>query len=282
MNDLIQSTGASPFDSIRRVRPDGAEYWSARDLMPLAGYAQWRDFQTAIERAMLAAQNSGHNVARLFARTRKNSGGRPAEDFELARFAAYLVSLNGDPSKPETAAAQAYFVIRTHEAETAAVRDIAPLSARDVLAIAQRLVEQEERAIEAEARAVKSERVVDAIEAAEGLTPTQFHKQYFSDVPERKFFEHLYRLRLLIDQRGARGRDAKGRLKNGHEHGDPAAAGKAFFYLHGRLDEEGVRRESTRVRPGRPEVELVEFLASKGLPANTNALTTTPVKEIAA
>lgn len=25
----------SPFDSIRRVREDGSEYWSARDLMPL-------------------------------------------------------------------------------------------------------------------------------------------------------------------------------------------------------------------------------------------------------
>ncbi len=26
---------ASPFDAIRRVRDDGTEFWSARDLMPL-------------------------------------------------------------------------------------------------------------------------------------------------------------------------------------------------------------------------------------------------------
>lgn len=28
----------SPFDSIRKTRKDGSEYWSARDLMPLLGY----------------------------------------------------------------------------------------------------------------------------------------------------------------------------------------------------------------------------------------------------
>lgn len=161
-------------------------------------------------------------------------------------------------------------------------QDITTLDARDVLAIAQRLVEQEERAQRAEIRAERSERVVGAIEAADGLTPTEFHKHYFSDVRATDFFERLYSLRLLIDQRGARGRDAKGRIKNGHQHEHPAADGKPFFYLHGRLDKTGVRRESTRVRPGHPEVALVEFLASKGLPANTNALTTSLPKEIAA
>lgn len=161
-------------------------------------------------------------------------------------------------------------------------QDVSTLAARDILAIAQRLVEQEERAQQAEVRAERSERIVGAIEAAEGLTPTQFHKHYFSDVRATDFFENLYSLRLLIDQRGARGRDAQGHLKNGHQHGHPAATGKAFFYLHGRLDTKGERRESVRVRPGRAEVELVEFLASKGLPANTNALSTSLPKEIAA
>lgn len=164
--------------------------------------------------------------------------------------------------------------------ETTPARDLATLGARDILVIAQRLVEQEERADRAEVRAERSERVVSAIEAAEGLTPTQFHKHYFSDIRESDFFEALYRHHLLIDQRGSRGRDAKGRLKSGYEHQHPRALGKAFFYLHGRLDSEGVRRESVRVRPGRPEVQLVEFLAGKGLTPNANALTTT--REIAA
>lgn len=113
------SPGVSPFDAIRRVRPDGSEYWSARELMPLMGYGTgWRNFQTAIERAQLAALNSGHEVASLFVGVIEKTAGRSREDFHLARFAAYLVSLNGDPRKPETAGAQAYFVIRAREAET--------------------------------------------------------------------------------------------------------------------------------------------------------------------
>lgn len=260
---------ASPFDSIKRTRPDGTEYWSARDLLPLMGYDRWEHFNPVVERARIAAHNQGLVVEDLFQVDREKSGGRPREDVHLTRFAAYLVAMNGDPRKPEVAAAQAYFAIRTHEAETAPARDLSIMSSRDILALAQRLVEQEERAD-------KAETVVRAVEASNGLTPTEFHKHYFSDVPARQFFEHLYRLKLLIDQRGSRGRDERGRLKNGHQHQHPGAAGKPYFYLHGRLDDHGVRRESVRVRPGRPEVALVEFLASKGLTPNANTTASGP------
>lgn len=278
--DLFASSApTSPFDAIRRTRDDGSEYWSARDLMSAMQYDQWRNFETAIDRARTAAQNQGcraeDHVAGASALGGNGLLAREISDWHLTRFGAYLVVMNGDPRKPEVAAAQQYFAIRTREAEVAAAPDLASLGARDILAIAQRLVEQEDRAQRAEVRAERSERVVRAIESNDGLTPTEFHKQYFSDVRATDFFERLYSLELLIDQRGARGRDAKGRIKNGRQHEHPAADGKAFFYLHGRLDKTGVRRESPRVRPGRPEVALVEFLASKGLPANITALTHT-------
>src|SRR5699024_931847 len=38
----------SPFDSIKRVGEDGAEFWSARDLMPLMGYGAWQKFETPL------------------------------------------------------------------------------------------------------------------------------------------------------------------------------------------------------------------------------------------
>lgn len=137
----------SPFDSIRKVRVDGTEYWSARDLMPVMGYAAWAKFKTPIERASKSAANQGHNVESNFARSGKVSGERgPAqEDFELSRFAAYLVAMNGDPNKSEVAAAQAYFAVQTRVAETRPVFDPAALSRSDILKMA--LAAEEEKAV---------------------------------------------------------------------------------------------------------------------------------------
>ena len=115
----IQQPNESPFDAIRIVTPEGREYWSARDLMPLIGYgADWRNFVAAIERARIACANSGTDPVLNFVGANEKSGGRPRENFHLSRYACYLVALNGDPRKPEIAAAQTYFVIKTREAET--------------------------------------------------------------------------------------------------------------------------------------------------------------------
>ena len=97
----------SPFDSIKRTGKDGAEYWLARDLMPMLGYGdKWQNFEAAVDRAKIAAEVQGHDVKTLFTSVSKKTGGRPREDFKLTRYAAYLVAMNGDPNKPEVAAAQ--------------------------------------------------------------------------------------------------------------------------------------------------------------------------------
>lgn len=116
MSDLALSS-ESPFEAIKQARADGTHFWSARRLMPLMGYDKWQNFATAIDRARVSAQNVGEDVSRLFTDVSKNSGGRPQEDIELDRQAAYLTALNGDPRKPESANAQAYFVARTQQAE---------------------------------------------------------------------------------------------------------------------------------------------------------------------
>lgn len=89
--------------------------------MPLLGYDSWRRFDDAVQRAKIACTNSGADATSHFADAVKVAASGPAgADYQLTRYAAYLVAMNGDPRKPEIAAAQTYFAVKTREAETAA------------------------------------------------------------------------------------------------------------------------------------------------------------------
>ena len=112
----------SPFDAIKQTRQDGSEFWSARDLMEHMGYSAWRNFEVPLERAMRAAVNQNIDVTSQFAESRKlaersQGGGNTRDDYHLSRFAAYLVTMNGDPNKAEVALAQGYFAKQTRFAE---------------------------------------------------------------------------------------------------------------------------------------------------------------------
>lgn len=50
------------FENIKYVRQDGSKYWSARELADMLDYSQWRNFRKVIDRAMIACENSGHEV----------------------------------------------------------------------------------------------------------------------------------------------------------------------------------------------------------------------------
>jgi hypothetical protein len=125
-NNIVRFDGAadsgSPFDSIRQVDGDGKEFWSARDLMGLTGYPRWNEFVKAIDRAEVSCKTlEGSSTAHFRVKAdmvgRVQGGGRRQIDYHLSRFGCYLVAMNGDPRKPEIAAAQTYFAIKTREAE---------------------------------------------------------------------------------------------------------------------------------------------------------------------
>ncbi len=153
--------GLSPFDQIARADERG-DYWMGRDLMPVMGYDSWRRFEEAIERAKASSGASGHNTDKAFVQVTQLAGGgnlgdQRKRDYRLTRFAAYLVAMNGDPRKPEIAAAQTYFAVKTREAEAAqelteievARRYVAALEAKEAaeaqLAIAAPMVAQAEQ-----------------------------------------------------------------------------------------------------------------------------------------
>ncbi len=110
------------FESIKKISPYEAEYWSARDLAPLLGYMRWANFEVAIKRAKIACEQVGQIVADHFPDATKmiqigKGAQREVIDYSLSRFACYLVAQNGDPRKPEIAAAQAYFAVATRQHE---------------------------------------------------------------------------------------------------------------------------------------------------------------------
>ena len=111
------------FEEIKRVREDGSEYWSARELAPALDYNKWENFAKVIKRAMIACENSGHSIDDDFPEVRKiveaGATSKPVLDFELTRYACYLIVQNGDPRKEVIALGQTYFAIQTYRQEVA-------------------------------------------------------------------------------------------------------------------------------------------------------------------
>ena len=72
---------------------------------------------------MIACENSGHEVEYDFAEVSKiveaGAASKPIKDYELTRYACYLIVQNGDPRKEVIALGQTYFAIQTYRQEIA-------------------------------------------------------------------------------------------------------------------------------------------------------------------
>ncbi|MDE3230647.1 MAG: DNA damage-inducible protein D [Chloroflexota bacterium] len=117
-------TSVSPFDAIKHVDADGAEYWSARELAKLLGYTEYGKFHGAITRAESACETSEHEVSDHFAHvsdmiTVGKGARRRVQDVRLSRYACYLIVQNADPEKPIVALGQTYFAVQTRRQELA-------------------------------------------------------------------------------------------------------------------------------------------------------------------
>jgi len=115
-------TLTSNFESSAKKTENDIEFWLARDLQKLLGYAKWDNFLNIILKAKIACEVSKTKVLDHFADIKKmvdlGSGSqREVEDIMLTRYACYLIAQNGDPTKPEIAFAQTYFAIQTRRAE---------------------------------------------------------------------------------------------------------------------------------------------------------------------
>ncbi|MDE7313540.1 MAG: DNA damage-inducible protein D [Eubacterium sp.] len=112
----------SLFDSIKHINEYGQEFWYARQLQTVLEYKRWDKFLNVIEKAKNACMNSKNSVSDHFSQVGKmvnvGSGAeREIDDYELSRYACYLIVQNGDPRKKVIALGQSYFAIKTRQQE---------------------------------------------------------------------------------------------------------------------------------------------------------------------
>lgn len=109
-------------EALKHVSPKGSDYWLARDVREVFGYQSWQRFTPVIDRAAHAFVANGLIPSHHIIQTDKlmgvgKDGHRRVPDYYLSRGACYLIAMNGESSKPEIAAAQAYFAVSTRKLE---------------------------------------------------------------------------------------------------------------------------------------------------------------------
>ena len=99
----IDNTNKS-FEDIKHIDESGVEFWYARELMPILQYSNWQNFEKIINKAKISRGNSGISVFEHFIDVNKlskraNNAEVEIKDYELTRYACYLIAQNGDSRK---------------------------------------------------------------------------------------------------------------------------------------------------------------------------------------
>ena len=110
------------FENIKHIDENGNEYWLARELQETLNYKEWRKFDSVINKAKIACENSKAVVSDHFVGVDKmielaKNAKRKVNDYRLSRYGCYLIAQNGDSRKQVIALAQTYFAVQTRKQE---------------------------------------------------------------------------------------------------------------------------------------------------------------------
>ncbi len=65
-NAIIPTSPHKNFEGVKKIDENGVEYWTARELLPLLGYANWQKAKDVIDRAIQACVKSGQDINNHF------------------------------------------------------------------------------------------------------------------------------------------------------------------------------------------------------------------------
>jgi DNA-damage-inducible protein D len=119
MNEIKEYT-KKVFEDIKHIDKNDNEYWFARELMTVLEYKEWRKFDKVIKKAMEACVGSKYNASDHFVPKDKmvsigSNTVRKIQDYQLSRYACYLIVQNCNPRIKIIALAQTYFAIQTRK-----------------------------------------------------------------------------------------------------------------------------------------------------------------------
>ena len=143
--DIVRQLHGDFEKSVQKEDGTGLEFWLARDLQGLLGYARWENFAKVIDKARMSCKNAGFEPSDHFLDITKmiplgKGAEREVDDIALTRYACYLIAQNGDPSKDAIAFAQTYFAVQTRKQEIIEKRlaETERLSARRKLTLSEK------------------------------------------------------------------------------------------------------------------------------------------------
>lgn len=117
MLDKLSNYDDLNFEDIKHVDEYGNEYWLARELQEALEYKKWQKFMNVIENAKLACEQSNLVVDEHFTQVGKmieiaKGAKRKIEDYNLSRYACYLIVQSANPQFETVASGQIYFVVQ--------------------------------------------------------------------------------------------------------------------------------------------------------------------------
>lgn len=264
------SSFESQLDSLKIITLTDGEVWSARDLMPYAGYSDWRNWSKAIDRAIASVNASGLDAADHFVGSTKmietgKSARREVEDVEITRYGAYILMQNADGSKPEVAAAQQYFAVKTRQAEVApkAAPTGAELIALAVIEAQAMLAQKDEVIAELTPRADAWDELASAEGDYEVADAAKMLARAGIEVGRTRLFKYLAGIRWIY--RGTHGKwaayqsavDAGYLVERPQWHFHPKTGDKVLDPPQIRVTAGGLERLRSRMKANLAAVEAV-------------------------